>query len=154
MKALLAGTVMLVFACMASPSRANLGDTLAKCEARYGPALPGKDTPDPSGVGDVILCFQSRGYNVRMILVHGYVGGEAFAKTDGSPLADAEIKMLLNNEANGWAWARSTGTVGDNWLRTDGAVATYAPQFRSLVIETGPYVNAVNASQARHSQGK
>jgi hypothetical protein len=133
-----------------SLGHANLGDTLAKCEERYGPPVPGQDRPDSSGVGDVILTFQKNGCVMHMILVRGYVGGESFEKADRSPLTEKEKSALMEAEAHGWAWAKNTAAAGENWLRTDGAVATYVPSRRFLVLETSAYLRAVAASQAPH----
>jgi hypothetical protein len=135
------------------PCHANLGDTLEKCSARYGQPLPGKDMPDPSGVGDVLLTFQSRGYRVRVILMKGYVVGEGFSKSNGVAISDEEKKLILQNDAVGWAWAHQTSLPGENWLRTDGAVASYAPSLRLMVLETAPYVEAVKVRQAASAQG-
>jgi hypothetical protein len=131
-----------------SPCHANLGDTLEKCSARYGQPLPGKDLPDPSGVGDVLLTFQSRGYRIRIILMTGYVAGESFSKSNGGAISDEEKKIILQNDAQGWAWAHQTSAPGENWLRTDGAVASYIPTARAIVLETAPYLAAVKARQA------
>jgi hypothetical protein len=145
MKKVHVATALLACLFTSSPCYANLGDTLEKCEARYGHPLPGKDAPDPSGVADVILTFKSNGYAIRVILARGRVAGECFAKVDGSPLSTAEKKLILQNDSQGWSWAVSTGTAGENWIRTDGAVATYVLTAHALVLETGPYVAAVKA---------
>jgi hypothetical protein len=130
------------------PCRANLGDTLEKCQARYGPPVPGNDKPDPNGVGDVMLAFQSRGYVVHVVLARGYVAAEFFTKANGAPLSDAEKKLIMQNDAAGWAWAKSTAVGGENWLRTDGAVAAYEPDLRFLGLETARFQAAVAAKQA------
>jgi len=133
---------------IALPCHANLGDTLAMCEQRYGPPVPGLDRPDPSGVGDVLLTFKKNGYVVRAVLVRGYVGGESFAKADGAPLTDKEKLALMEAEAHGWAWAKNTAAAGENWLRTDGAVASYVPAQHFLVLESKEYLTAVAVKQA------
>ena len=150
MKQPLAIGVALLFSLTPSLCHANLGDTLAKCEERYGRPVPGQDRPDPSGVGDVLLTFKKNGYVIHAVLVRGYVGGESFAKADGSPLTDKEKSTLMEAEAHGWAWAKNTAASGENWLRTDGAVASYVPAQHFLVLETERYRAAVAAKQAAH----
>jgi hypothetical protein len=154
MRTLMLGTALLAALFAAPPCRADLGDTLEICQARYGPPVPGKDMPDPSGVGDVLLTFQSRGYTVRIVLLGGRAVGECFAKANGSALSDDEKKIILRNEAQGWAWAHQTAFAGENWLRTDGSVACYTSSVRAMVLETAPYVAAVKARQAepQHSR--
>ena len=141
-------SVLLALLLAPSLCRANLGDTLAKCEERYGPPLPGQDRPDPSGVGDVLLTFKKSGLVIHVILMRGYVGGESFAKADGSQLTDKEKIALMDNEAHGWAWARNTASGGENWLRTDGAVAAYVPAQHFMVLESKVYLAAVAMKQA------
>ncbi len=131
-----------------TPGRANLDDSLAKCEERYGPPLPGQDRPDPNAVGDVLLFFKKNGYLIRVILVRGYVGEEIFAKADNSPLTDKEKLAYMANEAHGWAWAKNTAAGGENWLRSDGAVAAYIPAQNVMVLETARYQAAVAAKRA------
>lgn len=135
--------------CLPNLCHANLGDTLAKCEERYGAPVRGQDRPDPSGVGDVLLTFQKNGYLIHAVLWRGYVGGESFAKSDGSPLRDNEKGALMDAESHGWAWAKNTAAAGENWLRTDGAVASYVPAQRFLVLETKPYLTAVAVKEAQ-----
>jgi hypothetical protein len=147
MRKLIIGIGLLSSLLIPFPCHANLGDTLEKCSARYGQPLPGKDMPDPSGVGDVLLTFQSRGYRIRIILMKGYVVGEGFSKSNGGAISDEEKKIILQNDAQGWAWAHQTSAPGENWLRTDGAVASYIPTAREIVLETALYLDAVKAAQ-------
>jgi hypothetical protein len=154
MRTLIVGTALLAAVFTALPCRANLGDTLEKCEAHYGHPVPGKDTADPGGVGDIMLTFQSRGYTIRIVLLAGHTVAECFSKTAGSALTDDEKKIILHNDAQGWAWAHQTAFAGENWLRTDGSVAAYNPSARLLVLETAAYVGGARARQAEPRQSR
>jgi hypothetical protein len=98
-------------------------------------------------VGDVLLTFQKKGYVLHMILVRGSLEAETFAKSDNSQFTDKEKSALMEAEAHGWAWAKNTASGGENWLRTDGAVAAYVPAHAFMVLETKQYLAAVAARQ-------
>ena len=56
----------------------------------------------------------------------------------------------MDAESHGWAWAQEHGGArARNWLRTDGAFASYVPAQRFLVLETKPYLTAVAVKEAQ-----
>jgi hypothetical protein len=147
----------LVLATGAAPARANLGETLAQCTARYGPPTTEKVTDsDPTRpAGKMNLIFKANGCMIIIAFLHGIAGTEGFIKIDQTDFTDRELADLLRAESDGLGWTPGRPGIQPNplrpgmdyWTRTDGATATYAPgrHGRSgFIFESKAFDNALN----------
>jgi len=104
------------------PCRANLGDTMDQCVARYGPSSPSTGVSDPAKTGAPAALFSHDGYDVEVYLLHGVVECEYITKTDKSFFSDADKKKVVASESAAGKWANPVTDRGQTiWMRSDGA---------------------------------
>jgi len=109
-------------------AQARLGENADELIARYGQPL---DQNDQTGYvafqkGDQAgyLAFQKGGFNINVTISGGISAQEKFYKMNGTPLTLAEVRTLLNANAQGYGWEAPRTIQGQRrWMRDDGAAA-------------------------------
>ena len=124
-----------------SVCQARLGDTMEQCVARYGQPVPAKDNSIPGGFRLAWITFQKNGYFIKSIFVNGIVGAECVFKSDSSALSEQEKNKILHADSKGWAWGKATGR--ENWVRTDGAIASYDSSKHFMALESTSFIAAL-----------
>jgi len=134
-----------------TPAHARLGETREQAEARYG--LPKSEktarfqTPLIEGAREITFLYQ--GFRIRCALLPAtdgreYIVREEYLRKDGSPvIKDFERDAILAGEGNGMEWSDEKmgplsldpvktlqnqfahALMGQNWRRTDGALAIH-----------------------------
>ena len=115
--------VLLLIAAGVVPCRANLGESEAAIEERYGKSFG----QIPTSTFGVVNGFIAGGYVVGVKLVDGTSEMEMFSKGDRSEMPASEIDRLLRKNSPGDWKAEITGKPHwRRWRRDDGsAVALY-----------------------------
>src|ERR1700677_1644971 len=123
MKIALAG-LLLTFT-LSPQAWARLGETPAQMGARSGPRLSQLAQRAPGRrLAVAPLTFQKNGFEILVSLVDGVSDQEAFRKMNGDPLTLAEIRTLLNINAQGSSWEQPMNSDGEKvWTRDEGTTA-------------------------------
>ena len=117
---------------------AKLGDTEAKCQARYGAESDVQDNLGFDVIGDRAASFQMKtpqgSFLLNVIFLNGVAAMEKITPADSSALIRKDaVKAILDAESAGQTWTSqgahyrtdrsdmSTGSEG--WRRSDGATA-------------------------------
>ena len=123
MKIALAG-LLLTFT-LSTQAWARLGETADQIVDRYGQPLSQLDQKAQGrDIAMTRLTFQKNGFEILVSLVDGVSDQEAFRKMNGDPLTLAEIRTLLNINAQGSSWEQPMNSDGEKvWTRDDGTTA-------------------------------
>jgi hypothetical protein len=117
------------------PGRANLGDTMDQCSARYGQRLPPSGVSDPYRLGGDAARFQKDGYYFDVYLFNGLVGCECITKTDNSRISAEERTKVVQMESAEGNWAKPVTAQGQLvWVRDDGSAICCYPESTPLIF--------------------
>jgi hypothetical protein len=114
---------ILFFSLLTIPLRANLGETVEQCVARYGVPVGYSEAGAKGPFGTV--AFTASGYTLVLFLLKNQEVGARVSKIDKSAFTDAEMKNIMSADAGGSAW---TSTTSDDptclrWVRADKATS-------------------------------
>lgn len=126
-----------------SVARADLGDTPAQAEAKYGPAQETKTAP-ASGI--IIKLYVRGGIGIAVKFLEGKIGSETFIKGRKGVFTDPEIAVLLKENAMGSDWQSVYKTVGaERWeLKSRAATAIYSHTDHTLTFSTMEFIRSEN----------
>lgn len=130
---------IFLWAALAIPGFARIGEDEKQIEARYGKA--GKDLGNHADVHEV--GYVSNGFMILVDYVNGISQREGFTKPDTSPLTDQNIKDILTmSAADGTTWQQGPAQGGDKtWQRSDQkAVAIFPAIGKFLFIQDVNFV--------------
>jgi len=131
--------LILIFGLIISsvfPCRANVGDTIDQCIARYGKRLPPSGMSDPSRLGGEAALFQKDGYNIEVFLFDGVVACESISKTDGAFFSEEERNKIVQMETSDESWAKPITAHGQLcWMKSDGALIFCYQANTPLILE-------------------
>jgi hypothetical protein len=140
--------LMIAFALSIVPCRAELGETMDQCIARYGQPVP-QDTTPP-GLPGKSVTFKKNGYVIMVAFLKGIAGFETIFKEDESELSDKEIEAILQADVAGGKWGKpeqlNLPHAKEMWSRDDGATAVYEPMKHGLVLVSKQYADATQTS--------
>src|SRR5476651_2293424 len=95
--------ILIFFSLLTIPLRANLGETVAQCVARYGKPIGYSEAGSKSPFGTV--AFTAAGYTLIVFLIHDKEVGARVSKMDKSAFTDAEMKTIMDADSAGLPWA-------------------------------------------------
>src|SRR5437868_2952992 len=135
---------LLIISTSASPCLANIGESEAAIEARYGKSFG----QVPTSTFGVVTGFIAGGYVIGVKFVDGVSEMEMFSKGNQSDLPASEIDRLLKRNSPGEWKAEVTGKPHwRRWRRDDGtAVALYDAARHFL------YINSKNFYEVKGQQ--
>jgi len=117
------------------PGRANLGDTMDQCIARYGHRLPPSGISDPYRLGGESARFEMEGCYFDVYLFKGTVGCESITKADSSRFSPEERDKVVQMESSNGKWAKPVAVHGQLvWMRDDGAAICCYPGSTPLIF--------------------
>jgi hypothetical protein len=136
--------VVLATTAVVVTGRANIGESEAAIEARYGKTFG----QVPTNTFGIVTGFVAGGYVVGVKFVDGTSEMEMFSKADQSDLPASEIDRLLKKNSPGEWKAEPTGKPHwRRWRRDDGsAVALYDAARHFL------YINSKNFYEVKGQQ--
>jgi hypothetical protein len=126
----------LVF--LALPLRANLGDTVAQCVARYGKPLSFSEPGGKSPFGTLI--FEATGYALIVFLLNNVEVGARVSRVDKAAFTEPEMRNIMASDSTSslsWTPTTSDDPTCLEWLRPDKATALYDKQ-KHMLIFTSP----------------
>lgn len=141
MKSFLTGALALIAGL--AVARADLGDTPAQAEARYGPA---QETKTAAASGVVIKLYVRAGIGIAVKYLDGKIGSETFIKGRKAAFTDPEIALLLKENAMGSDWHSVYKTPGaERWeLNSRTATAIYSHSNHTLTFSTKEFIRSEN----------
>ncbi len=141
--------IIVLLISLSSPyAGARLGENKEQVEDRYG--KPTEALESPSKAIKDSNRYTTDVYSVRVDFLDGESGFEVYRKLDESKISSAEIKRLLDANADDSKWVKKgEETVHrDWWYRKDGeAVASYDHHQNTLTVKTRDYQRAIESEK-------
>ncbi len=135
-------SIALVLPCLVpAVAGARMGETLAQCVKRYGPAVEEWATKENT------RWFRANGFVMEVTLRNDVCVAISYMKGDGSeylpkPMSPKEIAELLSKNGRGLTWEKSDKVPGDWWFTPNGEYgATFIPRTNQLMIFDSKYVS-------------
>ena len=138
-------SAIILFSLLTIPLRANLGETVEQCVARYGKPIGYSEANAKIPFGTV--AFTATGYTLIVFLINNKEVGARVSKVDKSAFTDAEMKTIMGADSAGSPW---TPTPSDDptclqWTRGDKATVLYDKARRMLIFTSEEMANAMHA---------
>ncbi len=89
----------IFFSLLTVPLRANLGDSVAQCVARYG--KPAGFTEANAKLPFGTMGFTATGYTLIVFLLNNKEVGARVSKQDKSPFTEAEMQQIMGADLGG-----------------------------------------------------
>ena len=153
---------IILFSLLTIPLRANLGETVEQCVARYGKPIGYSEAGTKSPFGTVV--FTSASYMLIVFVIHDKEVGARVSKLDKSAFTDAEMKTIMDADSAGspWTTTPSDDPTCSRWSRDDKATVLYdkanhvliftseemAATFRAMTIKPGPGTSPADGGKA------
>jgi hypothetical protein len=139
-------TAIILFCLLAIPLRANLGETVAQCVARYGAPVGYSESSPKFPFGTVV--FAATGYTLVVFLVKDKEVGARVSKQDKSAFTDAEMKTIIDADSTAapWAPAKSDDPTCLSWTRSDKATVLYDKDKHILIFTSQEMANTFHSS--------
>jgi len=136
--------LLLVFVTGISRCFANIGESEAAVEDRYGKSFG----QVPTNTFGIVNGFIARGYVVGVKFVDGISEMEMFSKANQADLPASEIDKLLKSNSDGIWKAEQTGKPNwRRWRRDDGSVVALYDTVRHFL-----YINSKNFYEVKGQQ--
>src|SRR5271155_2356533 len=94
--------VLILFCLLTIPLRANLGETVKQCVARYGLPVGYTEANPKFPFGTV--GFSAAGYTLVIFLIKDVEVGARVSKQDKSAFTDAEMKNIMDADSTAAPW--------------------------------------------------
>ncbi len=137
--------IAILLVLLSVPLRANLGETVAQCVARYGrPNGYAEAKPNfPFGT----MVFRAGGFDLIVFLSNNVEVGARVSKSDKSVLNDVEMQNIMSADAGPGAWTSTPSSDPDNltWVRPDKSTVTYDKVKHILIFATPEMTAMVGA---------
>lgn len=140
--------IMLLLGAGVWTAQARLGENPDQIEDRYG-----KPTESLGRVSKAIEesnRYENESYSIRVDFLDGESGFEAYRKLDESRFTHAEIKRLLEANADESKWVKrgEETTHRDWWYRKDGgATACYDHHQHTFTVKSRAYQKALGSGK-------
>jgi hypothetical protein len=133
--------LLLVFTLFTVPLRANLGETIQQCVARYGRPNGFSEAGPRTPFGTLV--FIAGGFVLTVFVYDTKEVGARVTKSDKSAFSDGDLQTIMGADTAGSAWAttKSDDPTCRAWNRADGATVLY-DQDKHIVIFTSPAMSA------------
>ena len=125
------------------PARANLGDNVKQCVARYGAPISYSEANAQTPFGT--LLFVDAGYALMVFLLGDKEVGARVTKTDKTAFTDAERQTIMNADLGGSQWTATTSARPDcvEWSRADQATVIYDTKNKMLIFTSEEMAKAL-----------
>jgi hypothetical protein len=137
----------LIFLCLLTlPLRANLGETVAQCVARYGKPVGFSEAGAKNPFGTLV--FSATGYTLVVFLLNTREVGARVSKSDKSEFAPAEMQNIMSADTGGSAWTPTTSDDPSTlrWIRADKATVLYDKEKHVVIFTSLEMANALHGS--------
>jgi hypothetical protein len=146
-------SAILFFSLLTIPVRANLGETVEQCVARYGRPIgfseAGKTTPFGT------LVFTATGYTLVVFLLNTKEVGARVSKLDKSAFTDTEMQSIMGADSapSPWTPVTSDDPTCLKWTRADKATVLYDKEKHFLLFSSEEMATAINAPTVKPGAG-
>jgi len=146
-------SAIIFFSLLTIPVRANLGETVVQCVARYGSPIGYSEAGAKSPFGTV--AFRATGYTLILFLIKDKEVGARVSKVDKSAFTDAEMKTIMDADSAGSPWIStpSDDPTSLRWTRGDKATVLYDKVKHMLIFTSEEMPNALHALTAQPGTG-
>ncbi len=132
--------LVLLLLVLVLPARANLGESIQQCVARYGKPVHYTEANDKLPFGTVV--FAAEGYELIVFVLGDKEVGARVSKLDKSAFTEAERQTIMAADSgSGWVSVRSSDPTCLEWARSDQATALY-DQTKNMLMITSPEMAA------------
>jgi hypothetical protein len=141
--------VIIFFVVLSIPLRANLGDSVEQCVKRYGKPIGFSEANAKAPFGTLV--FAAGKYTLLVFLLETKEVGARVSKTDKSAFTDAEMKTIMDADADAkspWISTPSDDPTSLEWTRGDKASVLYDKEKHMLIFTTVAMVEAAKAVPA------
>ena len=138
--------VLVFFFCLfVIPLRANLGETVEQCVARYGVPIGYSEANPKSPFGTV--AFAAGGYTLVVFVLNNHEVGARVSKQNKSAFSDAELKTIMAADAGGSSWTSTTSPDPTciSWTRSDRANVLYDKDKHVLIFTAKAMADALHS---------
>ncbi len=142
---------LLLVILLTLPCRANLGDSVAQCVARYGKPVHFTEATDKVPFGTLI--FTAAGYGLVVFLTGTTEVGARVSKLDNSAFSATDLQNIMAADTGGSAWTsiESQDPSCLRWTRADHATALYDKDKHVLIFTSEQMSKDLKAAEARNS---
>ena len=136
--------LLLVF--LTLPLRANLGETVEQCIARYGKPSAYTEASDKLPFGTVT--FTAGNFGLIVFILNNKEVGARVSKKDKSAFSDAEMKMIMTADTSAtdpWTPTTSDDPTCLKWSRNDKATILYDKDKHILIFTADDMAKALNS---------
>jgi hypothetical protein len=146
-------SAIILFSLLTIPVRANLGETVEQCVARYG--RPGAYSEASKNFPFGTLVFTSGGYTLVVFLNGTKEVGARVSKVDKSAFTDAEMQTIMNADsaASPWTPTTSDDPTCTQWTRADKATVLYDKEKHVLLFSSEEMADAFHPPTPKPSAG-
>jgi hypothetical protein len=146
-------STIILFSLFTLPVRANLGETVAQCVARYGKPVGYSEASNKSPFGTLV--FTATGYILVVFLINTKEVGARVSKLDKTAFTDAEMQNIMDADTAGTPW---TPTTSDDptclrWTRADKATVLYDKVKHALLFSSEEMADAIHAVTVKPGTG-
>ncbi len=137
---------ILFFVLLSIPLRANLGETVEQCVKRYGKPIGFSEANPKVPFGTLV--FMAGKYTLLVFLLETKEVGARVSKTDKSAFTDAEMKTIMDADADAqspWTSTPSTDPSCLEWTRGDKATVLYDKEKHMLIFTSVAMAEAAKA---------
>ncbi|MCE0524233.1 MAG: hypothetical protein LV480_15120 [Methylacidiphilales bacterium] len=144
-------SAIIFFSLLTIPVRANLGETVQQCVARYGKPIGFSEAGPKSPFGT--LAFTATNYTLIVFLINNKEVGARVSKVDKSAFSDAELKNIMGADSNAspWTSTASTDPTCLQWTRNDKATVLYDKSNHILIFTSEEMTKALHSPPANQS---
>jgi len=135
---------IVFFILLTIPLRANLGDTVAQCVARYGKPIGFTEANAKFPFGT--LAFVATDYTLIVFLLDTKEVGAKVSKQDKSAFTPSEMQNIMAADTAGSPWTStpSADPTCLTWTRGDKATVLYDKQKHILIFTSTEMANALH----------
>jgi hypothetical protein len=146
-------SAIILFSLLTLPLRANLGETVAQCVARYGSPIGYSEASSKSPFGTLV--FTATGYSLVVFLINTKEVGARVSKLDKTAFTDAEMQNIMDADTAGTSW---TPTTSDDptclrWTRADKATVLYDKEKHILLFSSEEMAEAIHPATVKPGAG-
>lgn len=137
-------SAIILFSLFTVPLRANLGETVEQCVARYGRPVGFSEATAKFPFGTLV--FSATGYTLVVFLMNNKEVGARVSKQDKSAFTNAEMQNIMGADLAGSTWtpASSDDPACSRWIRGDKATVLYDKDKHVLIFTSPEMANAVH----------
>jgi hypothetical protein len=140
-------SAIIFFTLLTIPLRANLGETVEQCVKRYGKPMGFSEASAKVPFGTLV--FTSAGYTLIVFVINNKEVGARVSKVDKSAFTDAEMKTIMDADADAtspWTSTSSPDPTCLTWTRANQATVLYDKAKHMLIFTSVEMANALHSA--------